>query len=202
METHRENEFVDADLSDFPGLLAVSHLAQMVTEVPWFNALGDEFDEREVNVADDYLNVLGFPEAQLAQIANWEEADHAARSHNINSTWWEVEEQLRANLAAQACMKVDENVVMIALTHVSNAVGETVSAAALSAAARTGVADDGLVRLAVGAGMQVCNQAALVLAAEFDDEEDQTNHPFALKYRLFELGRWPIGIVGSSFFVF
>ena len=37
------------------------------------------------------------------------------------------------------------------------------------------------------------------LAAEDEDDE---HHAFALKYRLFESGRWPIGVVGNSFHIF
>ena len=40
-----------------------------------------------------------------------------------------------------------------------------------------------------------------VLAAEFEDDEQQ-RHPFALKYRLFEMGRWPLGLVGASYYLF
>ena len=28
------------------------------------------------------------------------------------------------------------------------------------------------------------------------------DHPFAVKFRLYEAGRWPLGIVGSTFSVF
>ena len=59
--------------------------------------------------------------------------------------------------------------------------------------------DEELIRAAVGAASQAIYQAGLLLAAE--NEEDQ-NHPFALKYRLFESGRWPIGVVGNSFHIF
>jgi hypothetical protein len=38
-----------------------------------------------------------------------------------------------------------------------------------------------------------------LLAAE---NEDDQHHAFALKYRLFESGRWPIGVIGNSFHIF
>ena len=50
-----------------------------------------------------------------------------------------------------------------------------------------------------GAGAQAIYQAGLLLAAE--NEEDE-HHVFALKYKLFESGRWPIGVVGNSFHIF
>ena len=86
---------------------------------------------------------------------------------------------------------------MLALTHVANQASEAVLAAAEAAAGRFGVEDEALIRAAAGAAAQACYHAALVLAAEGDEE-----HPFALKYRLYEAGRWPLGIVGRSFSLF
>ena len=40
-----EYEFLDeAELSDFPGLMAVSQFVRMLGEVPWFGGLGLELD--------------------------------------------------------------------------------------------------------------------------------------------------------------
>ena len=87
--------------------------------------------------------------------------------------------------------------MVIALTHVSSTASELVVEAALRAAARSGTTDEGLVRAAAGAAAQACYQAALVLAAEGEPE-----HAFALKFRLFESGRWPLGIVRNTFHLF
>ena len=69
--------------------------------------------------------------------------------------------------------------------------------AALRAAGQSGVVDPALVRAAAGAATQASYQAALVLAAGEDAE-----HVFAIKYRLFEAGRWPLGIAGMTFNLF
>ena len=53
-------------------------------------------------------------------------------------------------------------------------------------------------RLATGAAVQTCHQAALLLAAQ----GGAPDHPFALKLQLFEHGRWPLGIVGMSLNIF
>jgi hypothetical protein len=202
MRIQSDDDLIEAELADFPGLLAASHLARMVADVPWFMALGDDLDEREIILVEDYLSTLGFPDAQIAQVANWEEAEEAARSHDLNTAWWEAEEQLRAGLIAEACLHADEETVMVALAHVANAAGEIVQEAARQAAVRMGVHDEELIRAAAGAAAQVCNQAALVLAAEFEDEQDELLHPFAIKYRLFEAGRWPLGVIGATYYLF
>ena len=61
------------------------------------------------------------------------------------------------------------------------------------------VADEEILRAAMGAGVQICHLAALVLLSGHEDLED---HPFFHKFRLFEAGHWPIGIAGSSFNIF
>jgi hypothetical protein len=72
-----------------------------------------------------------------------------------------------------------------------------VHGAAAVAASRSGVADEALIRAAAGAATQGAYHAALVLAAGGDE-----HHPFAIKFRLFEAGRWPLGIVGATFNLF
>ncbi len=51
---------------------------------------------------------------------------------------------------------------------------------------------------AAGAGVQACHNAALLLLAGRAEDD----HPFALKYRLFERGRWPVALIGSSLHLF
>ena len=187
----------DAELSDWPGLQAVASFARMVAEVGWFARLGAEIESDEVDWAERYLQGLGFPDVEVAPVEDWEEAEAAARNPDWNSDWWEAEEQLRASLLADAIERSDEETVMLALTHVTNQASEAVLMAAEAAAARFGVEDEALIRAAAGAATQACYHAALVLAAEADEE-----HPFALKYRLYEAGRWPLGVVGRSFNLF
>lgn len=182
---------------DFPTLAAVARFTQAVPRVPWFQALGEPLAEAARADAIAYLSALGFPDAHVALVATWAEAEEAARNPEWDSAWWEAEEQLRAGLSAQAVDLVGETEVMAALTHVGASASAAVLDAATEATASAGVTDQALVRAAAGAAIQGCHQAALVLAA--GAEED---HAFALKFRLFEAGRWPLGVVGTSFNLF
>ena len=57
--------------------------------------------------------------------------------------------------------------------------------------------------LSVGSAVQAAHNAALtLLAAAADPDLDADEHMFALKYRLFEQGRWPVSVVGLSFNIF
>jgi hypothetical protein len=191
-----ENEL---DLGEYPGLQSVANFAQMVGQVPWFSALGAELDEREMNVAEDYLLALGFPDTSVLRIENWQDAADVADNPDWNNLSWDAEEQMRMGLYADACERYDEEVVTLALTHVTNQAFQLIEDSAIAHAQIDRVADEALVQAAIGAGAQCCQLAALVLASEHEDEDQ---HPFALKYRLFEFGRWPIGVVGGTFHLF
>jgi hypothetical protein len=191
------NDDEEEELELGQGLIAVGRFARLVKSVPWFSTVGDELDGKDIDNARTYLEALGFPEADIADVANWLDAEVAARNPDWNPEWWEAEEQLRMALLDEATALHGEESLLIALTHVTSTASDLVQAAATTAAARTGNADEGLIRAAAGAATQACYQAALVLAAEGEPE-----HAFAAKFRLFESGRWPLGIVGNTFHLF
>jgi hypothetical protein len=182
---------------DYPTLVAVARFARALPRISWFAAVGEPLSPAEHDDATAYLSALGFPDATVATIDDWEDAEAAARNPDWNTAWWEAEEQLRAGLIADALELIEEAELMAALNHVTASASESANGAAALAATRAGVADEELMRAAAGAAIQVAYQAALVLAA--GAEED---HAFALKFRLFEAGRWPLGIVGATFNLF
>ncbi len=187
----------EARPEDYPTLAAVARFAAGLDRISWLRAVGEPLSAAERDDAEAYLSALGFPDANLAPVADWTEAGEAAQNPDWNSAWWEAEEQLRAGLTVQALELVEEEDLMDALGHVTAKASAAAGGAAEATAARWGVGDEALIRAAAGAAVQACYQAALVLAA--GAEED---HPFALKIRLFESGRWPLGVVGSTFNLF
>ena len=187
----------DTELEDYPGLHAAARFARMIPDVPWFASLGRPFAAAEILAAEGYLANLGFPDARLTAVPDWEDAEEAARNPDWNTEWWEAEEQLRAGLTAEAAQLSDEETLNVVLTLVAQRASEIVHGRAAAAGAAVGGDHEALIRAAAGAATQACYQAALVLAAEAEED-----HPFALKYRLFEAGRWPLGIVGQTFHLF
>jgi len=178
-------------------LLAVGRFAKLIPTIPWFSVVGDELSAEDLANARAYLDALGFPDAEVADVANWLDAEVAAHNPDWNPEWWEAEEQLRMALLDEASGLHGEEAMVIALTHVSSTASEVVQTAATISANRTGAGDEALIRAAAGSATQACYQAALVLAAG-----GEPDHPFALKFRLFESGRWPLGIVGNTFHLF
>lgn len=194
-----DDDFDDVAIDDLPPTLAaLSRFAATLKHVRWFSAAGERLTEIERADAASYVLALGFPEVGIVQAFDWEEAEEATRNPDWNTAWWEAEEQLRAGLSTVAVdLAGDEQAVLVALTNVTSKASQAVHGAAETAAARFGVDDDELIRAAAGAATQAAYQAALVIAAAEDED-----HPFALKFGLFQGGRWPLGIIGGTFSIF
>lgn len=184
-------------LEEFPNLKTVAPLVAFATDLRWFRAVGDDPDVGTVSAARAYAETLGFPEAEPAFLGDWFEAADAAENTEFNSPAWEAEEQLRAALTTDVLAMIDESTFEMVMSHIAQSVVPHIEDAAKEAAEFLRMDDEGFVMAVSGAAAQALHQAALVgLAGE---EED---HPLALRFQLFERGRWPIGIVGNSFLIF
>lgn len=184
-------------LSEIPALINLKRFAFVVDKVDWFHAIGENLTEDVRRLSRDYLDGLGFPDADLAVVSSFEEASDAAETLDWDSAAWEVEEQLRAGLVVDAMQNLEEEGLQIALAHITSKTAEGLQDAMDNLAAIWDVEDETLITAATGAIVQTVYNAALLLAAGGEE-----THPFALKYRLYELGRWPIGVHGRSFNLF
>ncbi|PHQ70284.1 MAG: hypothetical protein COB93_05910 [Sneathiella sp.] len=185
------------DIDDYPTLRSVVRFNRLLPSIPWFTALGEPLSKEPLAAARDYMDALGFPDAFVSEVENWEDAAYAAANPDWNSEWWDAEEQMRMGLTADALELIDEEDLNLALTHISATASPIISSAVEAIAEEQGVEDMELIRAAVGSALHTCHQAALVLAAGGED-----SHPFALKYKLFEYGHWPIALSGRSFNIF
>lgn len=184
-------------LSEIPALINLKRFAFVVDKVDWFHAIGENLTDEVRTLSRDYLDGLGFPDADLAVITSFEEASDAAETLDWDSAAWEIEEQLRAGLVVDALQHLEEEGLKVALAHITSKTSEGLQDAMDNLAAIWDVEDEMLVTAATGAVVQTVYNAALLLAAGGEE-----THPFALKYRLYELGRWPIGVHGRSFNLF
>ncbi len=184
-------------LDDFPTLRAVARFARTVPHVSWFLRLGEPLTEEVRRIGDSYVHALGFPDCAVAAVGDWEEAAAATEDSGFDEPSWEAEEQLTAGLMDEALVIVEREELTIALTHVSAAAGDAAKLAIEEAAARAGYSDRVLLDAAAGAATKACYQTALLLAGGGDED-----HAVAFKYRLFESGHWPLGVIGSTFNIF
>lgn len=165
---------------------------------PWFAHLGQPLTPVLRHEAEAYLAALGFPGAAVALVRNWREAAVAAETRDFDSPAFEVEEQLRAALTGDAVALWGEEIVETVLTHVAAELAGPIGVSARNAGAVWAIRDREITTAAAGAALQAAHAAALLLLAGDADE----GHPAALKFRLFERGRWPVGVTGATFNLF
>lgn len=178
------------------GLSELGVFADSLARLPWFAAVGEELTAGERLETLDYLAALDLA-ADIAVARDWRAAEAVTRDPAWATAWWDAEERLRLSLLGRAQQRWGEHPLMTALTRVTDAATRVTLGAASSAAAREGIADPALARVAAGAATQAAYHAALARAAGADEA-----HPFAVKFRLFAAGRWLLGLVGGVFHVF
>jgi hypothetical protein len=184
-------------IRDISALSAVHDFATRLAQGSWFAACGEPLGDSELEDARAWMAGLGLPVDAVEGVGTWREASALSRSAEWGRDWWEAEERERKNLYARAAARFGEERLLDALSAVARQATDTLHGAASIAAARVGVADPALSRVAAGAASQACHQAALALAAEAGPR-----HAFAAKHRLFAGGRWGLGVVGGRCFVF
>lgn len=175
----------------------IRRLAALIGGTAWFSKLGEPIGDDLHRLARSYLDALGCSDAAVALVENWETAELAATNPEIDNVWWEAEEQLHLAVTAEALERLEEEQLMAALAIISEGAAAVVLEAAEEAAAMADVDDLSLIRAAAGAASKTCHQAATVMLAGGADD-----HPFVYKFRLFEAGRWPIGVTGATFNLF
>jgi hypothetical protein len=180
-----------------PALAAVDRFAVRVRSISWFAAVGEPLLDVEHAEARRYLEPLGLGSLRVAAAKDWVEAERIARDPRWDRRWWASEEAARHALLAEAAKGREMESLMRALTRVTNEATGTVLGMASTAALRSGMAHRAIAAVAAGAATQVCYQAALAIAAGAGEA-----HPFAVKRRLFEAGRWPLAVVEGVFFLF
>jgi hypothetical protein len=187
---------------ELPALSRIRRFARSLEGVPWFANLGEPLTAGARATARTYTDGLGFPDAGVAILVDWDDAAAAAEHQGWNSPAWEAEELLRADLTARALELLSEEALSIALTLIADRVSEPAKEAMEQASFIWDVEDEAQKQLAVGAAVQAAHQAALVLIAAADPSFEADDHPFTAKFRLFEFGRWPVAVIGGSFNLF
>ncbi|NWG70537.1 MAG: hypothetical protein HXY23_02880 [Parvularculaceae bacterium] len=187
---------------ELPALSRVKRFTKTLAGIPWFANLGEPLTAGANAAARRFVEGLGFPGAEVAILVDWDDAAAAAESLDWQSPAWEAEELLRADLTTRALSLLSEEALQISMTLIAAQVAEPAREGMEQAAVIFDFDSEDGKQLAVGAAVQAAHQAALTLIAAHDPSFDAEDHPFAAKFRLFEFGRWPVGVVGSSFNLF
>ncbi|MBT5074733.1 MAG: hypothetical protein HOJ34_04540 [Kordiimonadaceae bacterium] len=197
-DTSTEDDFEDFDVGkEYPTLMMVARFASLIKSTNWFHHIGEALNAGTIKTARSYLDALGFPEGYPAEVPDWQDAISCLETNDWNSPSWEAEEQLAASLITDTLEFIEEDVLEVALTNITSQASDHITNAVEEASIRWGVDDEELLRAAIGQAVQTCYQAALVIASGEEDE-----HPFALKFKLYESGHWPLGIAGNTLNIF
>jgi hypothetical protein len=157
-------------------------------QAAWFSALGEPLGEAEAADIAAYLAALAVaPRLPPLTVTSWSQAGEIARMPA--DRWWRTEEAERARLEQRVRLDPADR-DWLALT-------DTLHGAAAVAAARSGCAEQGLIRAAAGAATYAVHEYRLARGAGAGED-----HPFVRKYALFAGGRWPLGVYGDRFAIF
>lgn len=178
-------------------LALLARFAKSAASARFMARLGARLSTAECALAERYLAALGFPDALIAPVADFEAAAEAAESLDLDPAAWEASEQLRASLTTHALEAMGEELLESALRELMGYVAPAIQEAARDAAYGFDLKDEALVNLATGAALRACHNAALVLLSGEDED-----HALALEYALFERGRWPVALTGRTFHLF
>lgn len=183
-------------LDEQPSLRALPAVIRLVHDRPWFANIGAPATGDNIAAVRAYVAALGFAHVEPAFLETPEEAQDAALAIDINDAAWEAEEQLRESLTQNLIHLLGEEVTTMVFSHLSSETATVIAEAVRLAAVRAGIEDEDFMDAALGAGMQACHQAALVALT------GEPDHPFSLRFRLFEQGRWPLIVAGNSFLIY
>ena len=164
----------------------------------WFSACGLPLEASDVREVAGYLAELGADAATCIEpVASWDHAELIIRSPLWEPAWWEREETERKRLLKLCIARLGQATALETLGLEASVGHDIIHGAATVAAARSGVSDPALIRAAAGSASMAAHGHALARLAGTG-----ADHFFMRRYRLFEGGRWPLGVVDGAFHLF
>lgn len=164
----------------------------------WFSACGLPLEGSDRREVANYLAGLGADAStRVEAVASWDHAELIIRSPLWDTAWWDREEAERKRLLDLCIGRVGREEALETLGLATSAGHDLIHGAAAVAAARSGVSDAALIRAAAGSASIAAHGQALARLAGVGDD-----HFFMRRYRLFEGGRWPLGVVDGAFHLF
>ena len=130
-------------------------------------------------------------------VPEWNTAGTIIRRTDFDPTWWRGEDRLAATLMDAATRTLGAEIVGARMAQIELLASNYLQTMATDTLIQSGLKDMGLGKSAAGAATIAVHHAALALAAG-----EPGTHPFAAKFRLFQAGRWPLGVYGDAFYLF
>ncbi|HJS30938.1 MAG TPA: hypothetical protein VJ924_03015, partial [Alphaproteobacteria bacterium] len=108
----------------------VERFAATLASASWFAAAGEPLTEAEIAEARDYLAALDLGAVDVAGAGDWTAAKRISRDPEWDPRWWQAEERLRKALLDDLAGAGETDLVMSALTKVTDAATRVVLGAA------------------------------------------------------------------------
>jgi len=163
----------------------------------WFSAVGEPLTHSELDEVRGYLRGIRHPDAEIHCADGWGDAKAITVATNWRRDWWQTEHSEEQRLLALASQRFGTDAVMQRLTSIMEGGADLFLGPAAVASARAGVADSALARSAAGAASQSLHQFGLAMLVG-----ESSEHFFAIKFRLFLAGRWPLSLNDNTFNIF
>lgn len=173
---------------------------QIVPALPkgvWFSAVGGPLRDSERSECESYLRGLAMPGLNIVGVQGWPQARAFTNAPNWSRQWWQAQRLEERRLFDIAATKYSADAVLMRLTNLMEGSAELFLGPATVACIRAGIADSGLARCAAGAASHSLHQYGIAQLAGEDDR-----HLFAVKFRLFLAGRWPLSVADRNFYIF
>lgn len=184
-------------LDEIPHLLRAKAFADSLSATPLFSRVGTQLDDNDRDLAMQYAQNLGFPHVFPARLLHLSEAIGVAESNDYDPEAWEHEEQLRVSLHGQALVQTSEEGATALLQLVASEISQIAKNAVEERFSHSPHINETAINSITGHVVLAAHCMALAILS--DTDTDDPGHPFVLRWSLFNRGRWPVGITGSSY---
>jgi hypothetical protein len=171
---------------------AINDLLSRISKVAWFSATGTSESKDEcTNSLNQYLSALSIAKFPVYWAKSWMEAGELAYSMDVDSSLMLIEENLRKEALEKIRVQKREPLLKEALAQLTLSAYDHI---------RAPLVDEETGRVASASATMLLSAALTWIMIE-DQPGNETN-PFLFKFKIYELGHWPIGMRNGSFVIF
>jgi len=179
------------------GKLPADQIVPALPKATWFKSVGAPISDVERKECVRYLHGLGVQSCAIETVGTWQEAVALATRACWHAPWWERERSEERRLFELASVYHSPDALLLRLSNLMRGSASLFLSPASIACARAGVRDATIASAAARAAAQSLHQYGL---ASITGQGE--GHLFAVKFRLFLAGRWPLCVTAEKFFVF
>ena len=175
--------------------IKIEELTASISNIAWFNKIGDKINNNNKKYISNYIKYFDI-KIKIHNVKNWNEAIKILNSNSWDKNFWQKEENERNNLYNSLKKTYPEKDLSQHLGKLTYESSKIIEKSNFKGLEKKNTNYDYYTRVAAGSAAICCFQAALAMASNHD------NHFFISKFKLFELGYWPLVIEDNKFNIF